>query len=281
MQGKLVGRGRTADVYEYGPGKVLKLSHGTRGNVEWEYKKTEEAARCGLPAPAVYGLMEADGHWGFVMDRLEGESYMDKLLAMIARTDTSDSASMARLSDFCAELCRILAGLLHKVHTSGAVVSDTARATALRHLRRIPEGMLEADEIAWLTARVEEAPAPVCVCHGDAHPGNVLDSASGPILIDWCNCVMAGPMYDAAIFEHMLLIAALPDGDAPMDMSRSGPQMWNSFLRDYLAVSGADTSELDAYRWVVVAQKFGEHMPEHVNRYLVRRVRDGMAAQGR
>ena len=43
-----------------------------------------------------------------------------------------------------------------------------------------------------LRARLTEATLPLRPLHGDAHPGNMLCTASGPLLIDWEDC-FAGP----------------------------------------------------------------------------------------
>ena len=45
------------------------------------------------------------------------------------------------------------------------------------------------------------AVAPQVVCHGDVHPGNVLMSADGPVVIDW-DMVCAAP----AAWDHAALL---------------------------------------------------------------------------
>ncbi len=37
------------------------------------------------------------------------------------------------------------------------------------------------------------------ICHGDVHPGNVLASPTGPLLIDWDLLCSAGPAWDHAM----------------------------------------------------------------------------------
>jgi hypothetical protein len=39
----------------------------------------------------------------------------------------------------------------------------------------------------------------VVLCHGDVHPGNVMVTASGPLLIDWDLLCRAGPAWDHAM----------------------------------------------------------------------------------
>jgi aminoglycoside phosphotransferase (APT) family kinase protein len=57
--------------------------------------------------------------------------------------------------------------------------SDAIRATVERHR-------------GWLGMVAEDA----VVCHGDVHPGNVIQSAVGPVLLDWDLLCLAPPGWD-------------------------------------------------------------------------------------
>jgi aminoglycoside phosphotransferase (APT) family kinase protein len=47
--------------------------------------------------------------------------------------------------------------------------------------------------------------------HGDLHPGNVLISAAGPVLIDWTNAASGSSAYDTA--TTWLILACLDHSD--------------------------------------------------------------------
>jgi len=51
--------------------------------------------------------------------------------------------------------------------------------------------------------------------HGDLHPGNVLVSATGPVLIDWTNAASAPSAYDTA--TTWLVLACMRHSDAAAD----------------------------------------------------------------
>ncbi len=60
--------------------------------------------------------------------------------------------------------------------------------------------------VAGLTRAVEDGRGwresvlvDIVVCHGDVHPGNVLISANGPLLIDWDLMCVANPAWDHAM----------------------------------------------------------------------------------
>src|SRR5262245_56968847 len=75
----LIGRGYTADVYAWGPGRVLKLFHAgpDRDRAEREYRATRIVHDAGLPAPAVYDIVRVADRWGLVLGRADGPSLLD------------------------------------------------------------------------------------------------------------------------------------------------------------------------------------------------------------
>ncbi|MEY2414970.1 MAG: hypothetical protein QOH53_304 [Ilumatobacteraceae bacterium] len=52
-----------------------------------------------------------------------------------------------------------------------------------------------------LPVLVEQRSKPLVVCHGDVHPGNVIQSAAGPVLLDW-DLLCCGP----AAWDHAPLM---------------------------------------------------------------------------
>ena len=63
---------------------------------------------------------------------------------------------------------------------------------------------IDSEALVGLTAAVErhrgwaEMPS-VVVCHGDVHPGNVLTTPAGPVLLDWDLMCTAAPGWDHAM----------------------------------------------------------------------------------
>jgi aminoglycoside phosphotransferase (APT) family kinase protein len=72
--GPLVGRGRSADVFEYGPDRVLRRYRAPR-DTEREVAGMEHARRQGFPAPAAEALSDTD----IVMERLRGPTMLEEL----------------------------------------------------------------------------------------------------------------------------------------------------------------------------------------------------------
>ena len=74
----LVGKGFCSDVYAWGTGRVLKLFHGwvVRETANREYAATRAVHAGGLPAPAAYELIEVEGRYGIVFERIDGVSLL-------------------------------------------------------------------------------------------------------------------------------------------------------------------------------------------------------------
>lgn len=77
---------------------------------------------------------------------------------------------------------------------------------------------LDAPALAGLDAAIDRhrewivlADTDAVVCHGDVHPGNVLMTAAGPVLLDWDLLCLANPAWDHAM---LLTLAERWGGDA-------------------------------------------------------------------
>jgi aminoglycoside phosphotransferase (APT) family kinase protein len=72
--GEVVGTGRSADVFEYGPDQVLRRYRAPR-DTEREVAGMEHARRHGFPAPAAEVLSDTE----IVMERLRGPTMLEEL----------------------------------------------------------------------------------------------------------------------------------------------------------------------------------------------------------
>ena len=82
-KGELIGKGLTAQVYGWGQGRVLKLFESWRPEekVERELRATRAVHAAGLPAPAVYEIVEVEARQGIVFERIDGPSMFEQVIA--------------------------------------------------------------------------------------------------------------------------------------------------------------------------------------------------------
>jgi aminoglycoside phosphotransferase (APT) family kinase protein len=84
--------------------------------------------------------------------------------------------------------------------------------------------------LAGLLARLHEIPGRTggSVVHLDLHPENVLVTATGPVVIDWCNAGDGPPDFDTAL--SALIMAQLAIGSIPHELMATAGDFLDHFL---------------------------------------------------
>jgi hypothetical protein len=236
-ESRIVGRGRTAAVYDIGDGKVLKLFYEgfSRAACEQERLIAESLNDAGLDAPRCYGSREIGGRYGIVYDRVVGSSLLDVLsstplaLRKITRSFTEVQYGIHRAS--APGLPRQKDSLVSAIHAGGSVLGARL-GPVLERLAALDDGE--------------------SVCHGDFHPGNVLESGDSFQTIDWMCAVRGNPLGDAARTWLLLKSPFMPD-DTPFFMRAISGILKGALLRiwlkDYLGLAGAKFS--DVRPWIL------------------------------
>src|SRR5215813_9280294 len=81
--GKLIGQGRTAEIYAWGDNEALKLyfAGSAASWVESEAQVSRAVAATGLPVPATGEVLEVDGRIGILFERVLGPSMLQQFSA--------------------------------------------------------------------------------------------------------------------------------------------------------------------------------------------------------
>lgn len=126
--GRLIGGGRDCDIFEYGPGLVLRRSRHGR-SLATEARTMDYVRGHGYPVPAVEDI--SDDGLSLVMERVDGPSMVDALGRRPWR--------MSRYADDLAELHR----RLHEIDPPDFLPpSPAGEGTALLHLDLHPLNVL-------------------------------------------------------------------------------------------------------------------------------------------
>src|SRR5215510_2627003 len=80
---KPIAQGRTADVYDWDEGRILKLFHNwfPLENVQYELRIARAVHASGVKSPAIGEMIQVEGRNGLIYERAAGES----MLAMFRR----------------------------------------------------------------------------------------------------------------------------------------------------------------------------------------------------
>ncbi len=245
--GAIIGTGRTAEVLAWGEGRVLKRFQPgwPVAKVQREYQIARAAKAAGLPVPAACEMVTTEGRLGIVFERIEGVSmlqhYQGRPWKLFAAT-------------------RLVAELHAQVH--GWPAPPEIPPLRLRIQERIADaqGLSEADKqvARHCLGRLPDGEA---LCHGDFHPGNILLSAAGPVIIDWGGGTRGDPLADVAQTLVLIQKENLPP-ETPLALrllvSVSRAVMHAAYQKHYLKLRPGAGQRIDAWRLLWLATRSDE-----------------------
>ena len=235
--GAPIGLGRTAEVFAYGTDAIVKLlrpGFPDRLGVS-EARVAALVADAGVAAPRFMGTTLIEGRYGLLYERLTGPSMLDFVARRPWQIDrwargfaelhaAMHDANGTGLPNQKAELRRM-------IERVGARLSDGVRQAALTRLDGLPDGD--------------------AICHGDMHPGNVLVTERGAVVIDWMTASCGSPAGDVArtlfLLRHSGVPPYLPRVQRSLiELARR--RFCSVYLRHYRRLRALDQLEVDAWR---------------------------------
>jgi uncharacterized protein (TIGR02172 family) len=241
--------GRTAEVHAWGEGRVVKLLRPgvPDGEGEHEARAAARVTAAGLAAPRLLGTTRVDGRFGLVYERVEGPS----MVAVV--TEHPERAP---------ELAHGLAELHAAMHAQpGGDLPDASEA--LRRAIRRTGAWVGSEVRDAALARLEALPAAMALVHGDLHPGNVLMTANGPMVIDWLTAGSGPPLADVARTLFLLTGTVLGD-DIPREhhalVEELRHRFADAYLERYRALRPVDDGELRAWKLPILVARLVEEV---------------------
>lgn len=270
--GAIIGEGRIAEVFEWdgdgsrsaaeGKGQALKLFRDWCP-VEWvnyEARVARTVYATGLAVPAVGDVVEVEGRWGIVYERVDGVSMLQRLTAR----------PWAVLS-FARTLAELHAGM-HSRKAPGLPSQRQQLEHKIQAASPLPPELKDAALQAL--ARLPSASA---VCHGDFHPDNVMLTARGPVIIDWPDATRGHPLADVARTSLLLRLGGLPPGAARRWLVQALRASFHAaYLRRYFQLRPGSRELLAAWQVPVAAARLEEGIGEEEER-LVELVRNSLS----
>jgi aminoglycoside phosphotransferase (APT) family kinase protein len=180
---ELLAEGRTAEVFAYGEGRVLKLDRPDwNGLSAFEGTVLAKLADAGLPVARPHGTVTVEGRPGLVLDRIEGPSLLEVVAA-------SNPAEVDRLA------ARFAALQLRCNRTTLDGLPDLVARLHGEIEASVPDRALRAELLTLLHELDDGGHG---VCHFDFHPLNVLVGSDGWVVIDWLTVASGPPAADLA-----------------------------------------------------------------------------------
>jgi uncharacterized protein (TIGR02172 family) len=250
--GQPIARGRTAEIYAWGEGRVLKLFRpGFEGGARYEFDIARAVTANGVPAPEAFDLITVGERPGIVYARVDGEPVAQRL---------------SRQPWQVATMGRLMADVHTAIHRATATGLPSQRERLAHRIEQAP--MLSDAEKRVVLERLSALPDATRVCHGDFHPENVLLTANGPQVIDWTDATLGHPHADVARTLLLLHTATNAANAPPLIRPIVGLALrvfLDAYLDRYLAVNQATRSDIQAWEVVCAAARLRENVPESEN----------------
>lgn len=264
-KGKQISRGRTAEIYNWKDGQVLKLflEEYPFSETEHEARITEAAHKAGLPVPAVKEVMEVEGRGGIVFEQVEGP-IMSKAVA----------SKPWKLSHYASMMAELHARM-HSCQIPWLPSQREYLKMLIRDRVSLPVHMKEA--LLELLERLSDGNA---LCHGDFHPGNIIISAQGPVIIDWLTANRGNPLADVARTSLILRVGVPPGVGAVLRrLMLLGASLLNSiYLKRYAQVGLFSPEEMKKWLPLLASARLAETIPEE-KKTLLEIIEAGLSSQ--
>jgi aminoglycoside phosphotransferase (APT) family kinase protein len=255
-QRRKLAEGREAEIFPHDDTTVLKLFRTERpvASIESEAAAMNAVRAAGGPAPEARGIVREDGRPGLLIERVAGQdmlTLLGKKPWMVWRYGRILGEAHAALHDVAAPPELALQKQRLRMHIEAAA-SDA------------PEHRALAD---FVLAQLDALPQGDRICHGDYHPGNVLLTASGPVVIDWPGATAGDPHADVARTLLLLDISQPPPGSPSLvrALARYARRIIrSSYLASYRRARALDDDLLARWRIPIAGARAHDGIEDEV-----------------
>lgn len=248
-KGPMIGKGMTAEVYEWGTRQVLKLYYDgyQPERVRYEAKIGRAVKEAGVPAPGVYEMLQEEGRHGLLYERIPGVS----MLTLI-------QSSPYKILKYAKEMAR-LHWSIHRCSTTTLPCQKDKLEQAIHDSRK-----LLGERTELICELMNDLPGGHWVCHGDFHPDNILMTKDQSVTIDWTNANMGDPMCDVARTLLILRSPCNPPGTPRMLkllLRVFRTILHRAYLNEYCRCSNIRADSIDRWILPVAAARLRERVP--------------------
>lgn len=243
--GAKVGKGRTAQVFEWKDNKVVKLYREgfPLDVIEREANIARVAHKAGVETPMVGNIINVDKRKGLVFERVEGTLLLEDLMSKPWQVHS---------------FARAMAALHVTVHQ----ITVTGIPPQTEKFRNLIQQHFDGTERKRLLKYLDTLPEGDALCHNDFHPENIMLTDDGLIVIDWTNGTQGNPLADVAR-TSLMLTSGQTDTSISMrlliQMFRG--RLHKAYLNHYCFLTGVAPHEIDVWTPIVAAIRLVENIP--------------------
>lgn len=244
--GPKLADGRTAEVFAWGDGQVLKLYRPgwNRRTVEFERRQALASQQTGYRVPQVGDIVEVEGRFGIEYERIEGRTMLDAIQQQPLRF---------------WEFSRLMTDMHLDMHARTAQGLESAVERLAGKIRRVEAFDQKTRDV--ILNRLFELPQEDKLLHGDFHPLNILLTSDGPVIIDWIDATRGHPLADVARTAVIAHFAVPKEQRFSRFLFRN---MARTYLKRYLRFSPYSRKELRDWMLPVAAGRIEENIAHEI-----------------
>lgn len=248
--GRLLGKGSTAEVYEWEQDKIIKLffdKYCHDDQVNYEANVSRIVYESGVISPAVYDTVEVDGRKGIVYERIKGKPILEHLITVPWNSYYYLQKTVElqhNIHKFSAkELPTQEERFTYAIKLSSWILGNRAKKI-IDYMKSLPDGE--------------------SICHGDFYINNILVSGKKLVPIDWAGAYKGNPPGDVARTCMIICSPALPYEipDAVTMLSNYPKNLffW-LYVNEYMKLSKVKFADIDSWILPVAAAKLKDNIP--------------------
>ncbi len=262
MKIQKLGEGNTAEVFSWGENDILKLfrKEFPIDAIDQEYRISKSVEELGVPIPKVRDMLDHEGRTGIVYEKVTGQTMLNLL------TERPWAAG---------GLIKALAKMHYDMHQKNA--QDLPGCVDALRWRINQAGGLTLRQREEVLKVLDSLPKGNSVCHGDYHPGNIIQSSDRMVILDWMTATAGPPSYDVARTLYLMKDAALPDyfpSAVKHFMNLMRRRLASRYLSCYMKLSGMQLKEIAAWRLPLITARLTEWVPEKEKEALLTEIRE-------
>jgi thiamine kinase len=253
---KPIALGRTAEIYAWNESQVLKLFYNwfDLESIQFEQHIAQAVHSAGFPVPLAGDILQINGRNGLIYEYKAGQNIWETLekqpwrLFALARL-TAQLHSEMHSNTFRPDLPSQRRKLERKI--SNAELFTGSRLEPLH----------SSIKIAVLDA-LSNLPDGDRICHGDFHPGNILLTSDGAVVIDWIDASLGNPLADVAR-TTIIALGAAASSQIPNSAFKIIVRVFHLlYLHNYFQMRPGGEEEYRHWLPVVAAARLSENIPE-------------------
>ena len=244
-----IAEGRIARLFAVGNERVIKLARDWVPG-EWledEFRTARLVQSTGLQVAKAHEIIELDGSTGIIFDRLIGPTMLERI-----------GRAPHKAAGFGKTMGRLHADMHRKAGPEG--LPDNHERLH-RKISSVPEEVPAALRAKAMAIMQRLPAAPAQLLHGDFHPGNIIMTDDGPVIIDWPDAARGHPLADVARTVVLASLGGVPKHPVLRALVISLRAVFKqAYLQTYFRHSPYKRQDLNQWMYPVIFARLSENI---------------------